>query len=204
MAHPEKFYVRLASLEAHDAQFIIAAFDSTLPHLAAIGSAEMWGEQLFSERQGFAQETIKSVQESQDPDSASKIFIAETQKTAERVRVGSATVREDSMPAYIIEHEKMKPYVQGGNNFLFLEVIIADYRTDGLHKGVGTCLLEYIQRYGRERSKKTLYVDCWSGNGGKLNRYYEKQGFEKVADFSFPRIVNDSHSIAHEDIDLRE
>ncbi|KAM3541105.1 hypothetical protein ARSEF1564_005979, partial [Beauveria bassiana] len=91
MAHPQKFYVRLARLEAHDAQFIISAFDSTLPRLAAIGSAEMWGEQLFSEREGFAQETIKSVQESQDPDSASKIFIAETQETAERVRVGSAT-----------------------------------------------------------------------------------------------------------------
>ncbi|KAM3502014.1 hypothetical protein MY11210_009197 [Beauveria gryllotalpidicola] len=175
MAHPQKFYVRLASLEGHDAQFIIASFDSTLPHLAAIGSAEMWGEQLFSEREGFAQETIESVQKSEDPDSASKIFIAETQKTGftdgvERVRVGSATVREDSMPAYITEHEKMKPHVQGANNFLFLEVLIADYRTDGLHKGVGTCLLEYIQRYGRERSKKTLYVDCWSGNGGKLNR----------------------------------
>ncbi|EJP61487.1 hypothetical protein HC256_004378 [Beauveria bassiana] len=165
MAHSQKFYVRLASLEGHDAQFIIAAFDSTLPHLAAIGSAEMWGEQPFSEREGFAQETIESVEESEDPDSASKVFIAETRKTgctdsAERIRVGSATVREDSMPAYITEHEEMKLHVQEAMNFLFLAVIIAEYRIDRLYKGVRTSLLEYIQRYGRERSKKTLYVDC--------------------------------------------
>ncbi|KAF1731353.1 hypothetical protein CRV24_007537 [Beauveria bassiana] len=149
MAHSQKFYVRLASLEGHDAQFIIAAFDSTLPHLAAIGSAEMWGEQPFSEREGFAQETIESVEESEDPDNS-----------AERIRVGSATVREDSMPAYITEHEEMKLHVQEAMNFLFLAVIIAEYRIDRLYKGVRTSLLEYIQRYGRERSKKTLYVDC--------------------------------------------
>ncbi|KAM3479160.1 hypothetical protein MY8738_005583 [Beauveria namnaoensis] len=164
MAHTREFHVSIGEPRRRRAQFIIAAFDSTIPHLAAIGPAEVWREQPFSEREGFAQETLESIQKSKDPDSALKIFIAETQKTgctdsAERIRVGSATVRQDSVPAYITEHEDMKPYIQEAEDFLFLEVVIVDHRTDG-HKGVGTSLLKYIQRYGRQRGKKTLYVDC--------------------------------------------
>jgi len=45
------FHVRLASSDGDDAEFILAAWDSTLPYLASIGAGEMWGDQPFhSER----------------------------------------------------------------------------------------------------------------------------------------------------------
>jgi hypothetical protein len=38
-----KFYIRNAEVSSIDAQFIIDAFDSTLPHLAAAGNIGQWG-----------------------------------------------------------------------------------------------------------------------------------------------------------------
>ncbi|QPH06313.1 hypothetical protein C2857_004697 [Epichloe festucae Fl1] len=182
MSQTSEFHIRHASSADDDAQFIVAAFDSTLPYLGSIGAGEMWGETPFSEKDGFEQETIESVQKSEHQDDCLKIFIAEVEgpvttaasvyagRNERRTRVGLAMIRENSLPTYIAEREEMKPEVDGAKRFIFLEVMISDYRTWPLHKGAGAALIEAIKRYGRENEKDTLYVDCWAGNDAKLNR----------------------------------
>jgi len=59
------FNIRDASVAFDDSDFIVEAFDSTLPFLASIGSGEMWGSILFSERPGFIEDNLKSVEQSE-------------------------------------------------------------------------------------------------------------------------------------------
>ncbi|KND92313.1 hypothetical protein TOPH_02919 [Tolypocladium ophioglossoides CBS 100239] len=199
MSEINQFHIRHASSAGDDAQFIVAAFDSTILYLTSIGAGAMWGEKPFSEKEGFEQETVESVQKSESHEDSVRIFIAKVkspgaanahpgatpanteQSAKQSVRVGAAMIREDSLPTYITERQEMKPEVDRAKHFLFMKL------TGSLHKGARSALIEAIKRYGRENNKNTLYVDCWAGNSGKLNKYYEKYGFIKVGDFSFGR-----------------
>lgn len=175
MSVPNKFKVRSASLAGDDAQFVVAAFDSTLPYLASIGAGGMWGEQPFSQRDGFEQDTVESIQKSEQNENASKVLIAEVESSRnvqgekELTRVGAAAIL-DSLPSYLTAREELKTETEKGKKFLYLEVIISDFRTDPLNKGAGVALVDAIKRHGRLNKYDTLYVDCWAGNGGKLNR----------------------------------
>ncbi|KAI8275401.1 hypothetical protein K4K60_008692 [Colletotrichum sp. SAR11_57] len=60
-----KITVRNASTAEDDVTFIVAAFDSTLAPLAALGSGAMWGSTLFSQKDGFVEETVKDVRTSE-------------------------------------------------------------------------------------------------------------------------------------------
>ncbi|KAI8305346.1 hypothetical protein K4K61_005361 [Colletotrichum sp. SAR11_59] len=60
-----KITIRDASTAEDDVAFIVAAFDSTLAPLAALGSGAMWGSTPFSQKDGFVEETIKDVQTSE-------------------------------------------------------------------------------------------------------------------------------------------
>ncbi|KID85056.1 acetyltransferase (GNAT) family protein [Metarhizium guizhouense ARSEF 977] len=176
MPQTNQFHIRPARSAGDDAQFIMAAFDSTIPYLRSIGAAGMWGEKPFSEKDidGFEQETVESVHNSEREDDPLNILIAEADRGQRPpTRVALAMIREDSLPAYITEREEMKPEVDQAKQFIFLEVVISDYGTTPLHKGAGAALIEAAKRRGREKNKDTLY--------------YEGRGFEKVGDFSFAR-----------------
>lgn len=181
MSVSSKFRIRSASLASDDAQFIVAAFDSTLPYLASIGAGGMWGEQPFSQKDGFVQDTSDSIQKSEQNENATKVLIAEIESPdsvhrgghnkaeKELTRVGAATIL-DSLPSYLTARQELKTEIDKGKKFLYLEVIISDFRTDPLHKGAGAALIEAVKSHGRMNKYDTLYVDCWAGNGGKLNR----------------------------------
>ncbi|KAK7969272.1 hypothetical protein PG988_008345 [Apiospora saccharicola] len=61
--HP--FHMRDAGLLPNDTEFLVAAFDSTLPYLQSIGGGEMWGPTPFSEKDGFVAETQESITQSE-------------------------------------------------------------------------------------------------------------------------------------------
>lgn len=63
MSTPPRFHIREAESAAGDGEFIIAAFDSALPYLASIGSQEQWGVTPFSQRNGWADETLQQVKD---------------------------------------------------------------------------------------------------------------------------------------------
>lgn len=180
------FHVRLASSAKDDAQFIVDAFDSTIPYLASIGAGEMWGAKPFSEKDGFKQETIKSIQKSEDPTDCTSMLIAEVDDAARgrglaennlpgenrtRTRVGHAEIRYETLPSYLTSQEELSQAITDVKDFIFLDVLIADFRTGTLHKGAGAALLDAIKDEGRRQGKKSLLLDCWMGNDGQLSRW---------------------------------
>lgn len=88
MSSPPKFHVREAESAARDGEFIIAAFDSALPYLASIGSHEQWGLTPFSDREGWAAETMQQIQDAETyrltgQGDAQHIFIVEVEFLAQ-------------------------------------------------------------------------------------------------------------------------
>ncbi|KAF3048474.1 hypothetical protein E8E11_008758 [Didymella keratinophila] len=104
-----------------------------------------------------------------------------------RVPVGFAFVRGGWMPRYLPAATVARAGNTDLEDCLYVEVMVSDARVKDLVRGVGAALLDGVRKYGRKRGKKVIYMDGWAGNGGKLIRYYEEQGFEIVAEFSLPR-----------------
>jgi len=129
------FHVRLASSDGDDAEFILAAWDSTLPFLASIGAGEMWGDQPFSQRAGQRQEVIDVINgTTRETDGGRQFWIAEVHRAEEVVKVGAAMTRE-VLPGYLTEHVGTGSYEDANNLLLYLEVLIADYRSDKRYRG---------------------------------------------------------------------
>ncbi|KAK1448075.1 acetyltransferase [Colletotrichum cuscutae] len=194
--------VRDTGLASHDAEFIVEAFDSTLAPLAAMGSGAMWGSQPFSRKDGFVEETLKDVAASEryrttGEGDALRIFIAEVEYRAAEdgkryVSVGAAFVRTNWLPGHVKrqynKEEKIRDELEGKKDgFVYLDVIVTDYRTGRYRKGAGEALIRRAKEYGVEEGMQVLYVDAWAGNEKKLNRFYERQGFVVVDDFTFAR-----------------
>ncbi|KAI8253292.1 hypothetical protein K4K56_008720 [Colletotrichum sp. SAR 10_98] len=80
-----KVTIRDASTAEDDVTFIVAAFDSTLAPLAALGSGAMWGSTPFSQKDGFVEGTVKDVRTSEryratgEGEEALRIFVAEVE-----------------------------------------------------------------------------------------------------------------------------
>ncbi|OJJ49774.1 hypothetical protein ASPZODRAFT_128303 [Penicilliopsis zonata CBS 506.65] len=209
------FQVREVGTVEGDGSFIVSVFDAVIPFLESIGSNEQWGTTLFSHRDGFTEETLQQVRQSEqlsltdkknDENDGLRIFIVERELTDDpldetssptplRVHVaadgrrllsvGFAFVREDWVPRYIASQPHL---CVERTDTIYLEVIITDSRVDSsLRHGAGAALLREIQKYGHARQKRVIYLDGWAGNQKKLVRYYEQQGFQAIDDFSLPR-----------------
>jgi len=126
MPTPAQFLIRDAGTVDGDAQFIIPAFDAALPFLDSIGSHEQWGSTPFSHREGWTDETLQQIRESEHyrltgAGDAFRIFIVKRECPAEGAKtldagqahfrvavdgrrflsVGFAFIRENWVPYYI-------------------------------------------------------------------------------------------------------
>jgi len=164
------FHVRLASSDGDDAEFILAAWDSTLPFLASIGAGEMWGDQPFSQRAGQRQEVIDVINgTTKEIDGGRQFWIAEVHRAEGIVKVGAAMTRE-VLPGYLVEHVDTGSHGDANKALLYLEVLIADHRSDKRYRGVGGALIEALRQRAQSSGRDILYVDVWAGNNRKLNR----------------------------------
>lgn len=164
-----------------DADYIVAAFDSTLPFLSSVGSAAQWGTTPLSQIDGFHALRAKAVDASVsyrltgegDP---VRVFIieAETMKEEgegeEYIPVGSSTLHEEFFPGYVTCQKHLEGITKTAENFLFIEVLVTDFRAGPLRKGAGAELVRHAVGYARERGKDVVYVECWAGNEGRLVR----------------------------------
>lgn len=85
MLSRRSFHIRNAGISPRDAQFIIDAFDSSIPHLTASGNAGQWGSEPFSEKPRFCQATRDDVLQSErfretGQGERLRIFIAEVKE----------------------------------------------------------------------------------------------------------------------------
>ncbi|KAJ0109501.1 hypothetical protein J7T55_000427 [Diaporthe amygdali] len=216
MTETNKFHIREVCQNPTDGDFIVAAFDSALPHLASSGSGDQWGSTPFSERADYRQRIHDSVPLSeasrlnQEASEHGRLFIAEVetdngsdlQGLSSRVddhgnrflSVGAAFVRENWWAGYLKAHNSTKPIYENAKTegtFCYVEMLISDFRTGTARKGAGAALLQRARAYSISRGAKALYLDCWAGNGGTLVKFYTGQGFNKVADFSIERPDSD-------------
>ncbi|CZS89964.1 uncharacterized protein RCO7_02332 [Rhynchosporium graminicola] len=105
---------------------------------------------------------------------------------------GIVFVRAEWVPSYITSQSHISISDTERVSSIYLEVMVSDPL---IGKGAGKALIEGVCEFGRSLGKTVLYVDGWVGNEKKLirgklsgfGRYYEKQGFQLIADFSLPR-----------------
>ncbi|CZT42962.1 uncharacterized protein RSE6_02932 [Rhynchosporium secalis] len=105
---------------------------------------------------------------------------------------GIVFVRAEWVPSYITSQSHISISDTERVSSIYLEVMVSDPL---IGKGAGKALIEGVCEFGRSLGKTVLYVDGWAGNEKKLirgklsgfGRYYEKQGFQLIADFSLPR-----------------
>ncbi|OLN84369.1 hypothetical protein CCHL11_05889 [Colletotrichum chlorophyti] len=104
--------------------------------------------------------------------------------------VGAAMVREDWLPGHIksqFHAEDIRTELEGREDFVYLDVMVTDYRAGNCRHGVGKALIRRCIEYGIEKGKSSLYVEAWAGNNRKLVRYYEQRGFSTVGEYSMRR-----------------
>lgn len=209
MSTKPTFHIRRLGDLAKDGQFMIDAYDSTLPQLAAIGSGGQWGLETFSEKRDLEAQTkvvvqAKRYQETGEGDPV-RIFLIEAEvdddpaalaelpdsvyvRAGEAggkklLAVGSVMLSEGIYPSYLRPHfnqDAIKKALDGTSDYVYLEALITDYRAGKWRKGAGAALIEFSRQYCREKGKRVLYGDSYSGNDGKLVKYYEGQGFHVV------------------------
>ncbi|KAL1869443.1 hypothetical protein VTK73DRAFT_3117 [Phialemonium thermophilum] len=186
-----------------DAKFITSAFDSCIPHLATIGSATQWGTvPLPTARPDFITRHITSIADAEKyrlsgTGQPVRVLIAEAQLPAAGgeepgyIPVGAATLRGGYFPSYVSGQEHLRGVTEralagDGGRFMYLDILVTDFSetTRVYRKGAGAALVEYVREWaGRELGMGVMYVDCWAGNDGKLVRFYEAQGFQRVDGF---------------------
>ncbi|KAI0156480.1 acetyltransferase [Xylariaceae sp. FL1272] len=214
MPPTSKISIRL-STEA-DAQFMMDAFDAALPALAARGSGAQWGSTPFRELPPDQQEKrskmVRQAMKFQATGEGNpiRIYIAEKEITQEEfdsfkqpvytrdgedgkkyLAVAYVRLSEDYLPDYIaalIEtQEAVKKELGGKKDYVYLEALIADFRTGEYRKGAGAALIKFAKEYCLEKKKPTLYLDSWAGNEGTLIKYYTGQGFSLFDEFRGPK-----------------
>lgn len=198
MSSTNLFHIRHAASSPNDAQFLLDALDSAIPHLAATGNTGQWGTQLFSERPGLVQETKDEVAQSENfrqtgQGEPQRVFVAEIvdegdvdkdHKLSRRTEAGTTylavagMILHNHFSQYLINSDELKPVVPEAikvDNFVFVKLLIADHRVDHRQRrGVGLALINKAKQYALENGKSTLWLDCWAGGDGKLPRYVSR------------------------------
>ncbi|KAF4995112.1 hypothetical protein FGRMN_5349 [Fusarium graminum] len=208
---PNQFSIRDARASFDDAQFMIDAFDSTLPHLAAAGNSGQWGTEPFSEKKRVVQGMHDTVTKSEkfletgtgDP---VRVFIAEIEDDqsssdtlnvdglASRldeggkvlISVGFAKILDEQFVSYLKASDSLKDVVSPASEkgkFVFLQYLVTDHRVGDKRRGAGAALLQKVKEYAAEHGWKTIWIDCWDGGNGQLVQYYVDRGFQIMGSF---------------------
>ena len=177
-----KVHIRDADSAKKDVQFILDAFDAVLPHLNTIGSASQWGSTPLSKNAAHVDAVHKNVEEAvayrrTGEGKLVETLVAEVDvgeesfghvEKGERVPVAAVTVKERWWPWYITEHKLLAPKIEGEKNWVYVHILISDYRAGKWRKGGGAALMEEVKERAKMRGFERLWVDCWAGNGRKL------------------------------------
>lgn len=185
LSQMSEFHIRTSALP-EDATFILEAFDSTLPHLASTGSGEQWGSEPRSKQEVFVKRIQKEVEKARSGASDNDVvFVAEVptdepmaESTTVRREGGSqqmlkvaAAIVQGEFPSYVAERQNLEASVRTAverADYLYLSVMISDFRAGALRKGAGAVLAQRVKQYAMEKGKAAVYCDCWAGNGEKL------------------------------------
>ncbi|KAG5794234.1 hypothetical protein H9Q69_006695 [Fusarium xylarioides] len=191
------FQIRDAGSTSKDAEFITAAFDSSLPFLNETGNTGQWGTIPFSQRNGFLEGTQDDITQSEifrlsGQGQRRRVFIAEIEETHSDsdivdlyrrkddmgrifVPVGAAMILDDEFASHIRSVPVLHPHIaaaEENGGFVFLDFLITDHRVPSeRRKGAGLALLEHVKAYANDHGKRAIFLDCWTRGTDKLVRY---------------------------------
>ncbi|KAI0451676.1 acetyltransferase [Xylaria acuta] len=208
MSPTPTFHIRGLREGREDGEFMIAAFDASLAQLAAIGSGGQWGSAPLSERGVLDDQTkifeqaqryqltgegdpirifvIEAEIENADDDLPASVLVRTDDAGKKFLAVGSVMLSEGLYPRYMRAHfekDAIRKELDGTKDYIYVEGLVTDFRAGPWRKGAGAALLEHSRQFCRERGKRILYLDAYAGNGRKLIKYYEGQGFSLVDGF---------------------
>ena len=152
--------------------FILEAFDSNLPNLASIGSGAQWGSEPRSTKESHVERVQAAVEKARSGNSDNDaVFIAEVPvenglahgagrarrdgNNQQLLQVGAAIV-EGSFPSYVAQQENLGTRIRAATeraDYLYLFVLVTDFRTGALRKGAGAALAQRVRQYARERKE---------------------------------------------------
>ncbi|EPQ28699.1 uncharacterized protein PFL1_04002 [Pseudozyma flocculosa PF-1] len=182
-----------------DLAFILSAFDSALPYLSSIGSAQQWGDIPFSSRPKTRTEFAQFIRSSyrlsllpRDGDGDGdgqgeeggrwcRMILALRGET--RVAAcGLSTWLPDYLPPSLVDQIRQRLHDDDGSapRFLYLNYLITHrFRPS---RGAGAQLIHHALDLARHRRIPWILVDCWCGNAGGLVRFYQQHGFHPIGD----------------------
>ncbi|KAF2126585.1 hypothetical protein P153DRAFT_369282 [Dothidotthia symphoricarpi CBS 119687] len=195
------FHIRDEALP-EDADFILEAFDSALPHLASTGSGMQWGSEPRSTQETYVKRTRVAVEKARSgTNDNDAVFVAEVpvddsldpvagrtrrDKANQQMLQVAAAMTTGSFPSYVAEQQNLDAYVRTAierADYIYLSTMVSDFRAGALRKGAGATLVQRVRQYALEKGKAAVYCDCWAGNGERLVGFYISQGFVPVDDF---------------------
>jgi GNAT superfamily N-acetyltransferase len=155
--------------------------DSTLPHLATIGSEGQWGSQPFSQRPKSVQMIRDTVYQAEryrttGEGPAKRIYLAEVQMDGEMKTVGFVTVHEDWFADYVEPRDEYQEAVREAKalpqGWTYLHALYSDFSAPPeVRRGCGAVLVDKVKEHVRALGKDLVFVDCYNGNSQKLVRY---------------------------------
>ncbi|TKX21331.1 acetyltransferase-like protein 16 [Elsinoe australis] len=200
------FNVRPASTAKNDGPRLLRNFDSQLAWLAAKGSSEQWGTTSRTNPETLAKYR-KKVENSEAgmnqpwTKDSTRAWVVETTVSKGQLDANAAEVLDDDavedeggmvqlpVAAVVIEGKAVDyvssilPEQDEKDPFVYIHYVLTDRRAGELSRGAGAFALKYAIDRAKELGFKRVCLDCWSGNGGRLIQYYERQGFSRVGDF---------------------
>lgn len=164
---PPGITLRRATVD--DAPALLRLFDTATSWLAAQGRSGQWGDG----KESSASNPTR-VAHFTGYASMPGAWVATTSPPtgdADSVVVGAVTV-DPAAPEYVRPADGPEMYVR---------LLITDRAWKG--RGLGNYLVAKAKELTREAGVGVMRVDCYAGADGKLVRWYESAGFEKVETF---------------------
>ncbi|KAJ9477939.1 hypothetical protein PHBOTO_001488 [Pseudozyma hubeiensis] len=182
-----------------DVEFILRAYDSTLPYLSAIGSEEQWGTKPFSSRPDTVAKYTTMIdigyrhhsnflQTGLEHPEQSGVFLCEVKNRQQLWTRKAALQCASTFPDYVPERLADQATRQA-KNYVYLNSIITDRRAGPLEKRALEALYIFGLVWAQQFDKTMVYGDVWAGNGGSLLKYYRDLGGSVIGTFE----VQDKH-----------
>ncbi|KAK4551517.1 hypothetical protein LTR86_011124 [Recurvomyces mirabilis] len=190
--------IRRSRTTRGDGELLIQMFDSQLPWLQSIGSGDQWGSSFIRDDPAKKAKYHAKVHQSEVSEQQqwspqwTGVYIAERKQAlsnpkdreAEVVPVAALILEAksaDYVRPVLLEQDEKDP-------FLYLAYLLTDRTAIDLGKGAGAALILHAKVEARRLGLSRICMDCWSGNGGKLVQYYERQGFKSLGSFGLNKL----------------
>jgi GNAT superfamily N-acetyltransferase len=145
-----------------DAPAVLAMLDRAVAWMNERGNTEQWGTIPYSRR----------------PDGPARVERYTTENTPYLAELDGTPVGAlilDTGPS------PQLPIAPAGEPERYVRLLVSDRRQAG--RGVGAALLAHAAEETRRAGVRLLRVDCWAGGGGRLVRFYERNGFTATDPF---------------------